>query len=446
MSKSRKTKKRRRKSSFWDKIIVLLSLVLIVLVGMIGYTVVGNILNPKDVVVNKPIDDNVDDSNNNNDKIEEEKEPSEYKINVALFGIDALAIHSDVNMIASFDTKTNDLSLISIPRDTKVTMTQEIQNNLSQRGKYIPVRDGKKGVCKLTEVYAYAGKDYANEFQVKTIEDLLGIEIDYYVAVDTSGFRDVVDAIGGVDMEVKDRLYYSDPEQGLYIDLYPGYQHLDGDKAEQLVRYRDGYASKDLKRIEVQRDFMKEMLKKVTSTETLIKSAPSLIKTMYNYVTTDIGITDALKHLEYLDDISMDKFYSETIPGEGGSYFTVDEIELKKMVDRIFYSHNPSGEVEEENTETGSSEKFKGKIEISNGGSINGLASKKAEILKSAGYDVASVTNFSGTQNNKTRIVVSSQGLGNDMKEYFPDAVIEVNSKLLSVGIDMKIILGLDEK
>ena len=88
----------------------------------------------------------------------------------------------------------------------------------------------------------------------------------------------------------------------------------------------------------------------------------------------------------------------------------------------------------------------KGKIEISNGGSINGLASKKAEILKSAGYDVASVTNFSGTQNNKTRIVVSSQGLGNDMKEYFPDAVIEVNSKLLSVGIDMKIILGLDEK
>ena len=69
----------------------------------------------------------------------------------------------------------------------------------------------------------------------------------------------------------------------------------------------------------------------------------------------------ALKHLEYLDDISMDKFYSETIPGEGGSYFTVDEIELKKMVDRIFYSHNPSGEVEEENTETGSSEKFKRK-------------------------------------------------------------------------------------
>ena len=156
---------------------------------------------------------------------------------------------TDVIFVVSFNSDTKKINLLSIPRDTKVKMTDEMIESLEERnrGDFIPYRDGQQGVCKINEVHAYAGEGYRNEFSMMMIEDLLGIKLDYYVKFTTETFKEVVDAIGGVDFEVADDMYYNDPEQGLYINLKAGYQHLDGDKAEQLVRFRAGYAGEGFK-------------------------------------------------------------------------------------------------------------------------------------------------------------------------------------------------------
>lgn len=384
------------------------------------------------------------------EKTEETDPPILTKTNVAVFGTDKEGIRTDVNFVVSFDSETKKIAFVSVPRDTKVQMTDEILKSLKDRNKFIPSKDGVMGVCKFNEVHAYAGKDYANEFSVLQLEDMLGIKIDYFVKVDINGFKDIVDAIGGVDMEVAENLYYSDPYQDLYINLKAGYQNLDGDKAEQLVRFREGYAQKDLKRIQVQQDFMKAFIKKILETETLISNLPNLITTAFKYVETDFGVSDALKYVKYLKDINLENVSMETIPGEGGSYFTLDEKDTKELVDRVFYSNDSTPPIEASKTEQESiqttQDSTKLAIEISNGGITKGLAGNKKEMLEEKGYQVAFVSTFSGEKTAYTRIVVKESGVGEDLKESFPNAEIEIMPAMISNGTEIKIILGLDEK
>lgn len=267
-------------------------------------------------------------------------------INVAIFGTDEDGIRTDVVMVASFNTSTNALSLIAVPRDTRVTMTQEMISYLEENDRTVPERNGVYGQCKFNEVHAYAGEGMRTTFSVMMLEDILGIEVDHYIKVDLSAFRDIVDAVGGVDMEVQDRLYYSDPEQGLYIDLQPGLQHLDGDEAEQLVRYREGYAQKDLKRIQVQQDFMRAFLDKICSTTSILTNIDALIKVMLEKTESDITLSQALKYTQYLKDIDVQSMEAVTIPGEGGSYFDMDEEGTKVLIDRLIYGIEPTQTVQ----------------------------------------------------------------------------------------------------
>lgn len=262
-------------------------------------------------------------------------------INLAIFGTDEDGFRADVSMVASFNTTTKALSLIAVPRDTRVTMTNEMTSYLEKNGRTVPERNGVYGQCKLTEVHAYAGEGKRSTFSVMMLEEILGIKMDYYIKVDLSAFRDIVDAIGGVDMEVQDRLYYVDPYQDLYIDLQPGYQHLNGDKAEQLVRFREGYAQKDLKRIQVQQDFMRAFLAKVCSTESILKNMNRLIEVALDKTESNITLSEALKYVKYLKDINPQNMTTATIPGEGGAYFDMDKDGTKALIDRLIYGIEP---------------------------------------------------------------------------------------------------------
>ncbi|KXL51974.1 putative transcriptional regulator YwtF [Anaerotignum neopropionicum] len=258
-------------------------------------------------------------------------------INLAILGTDEDGFRADVNMIASFNTTTKSLSLIAVPRDTRVIMTSEMTSFLEGKGRTIPKRNGVYGECKLTELHAYAGEGNRSSFSVKMLEEILGIKMDYYIKVDLSAFRDIVDAIGGVDIEVQDRLYYVDPYQDLYIDLYPGFQHLDGKKAEQLVRFREDYAQRDLKRIQVQQEFMRVFLEKICSTQSILKNMNSLIEVALDKTESNITLTEALKYVKYLKEIDPAKMTAVTIPGEGGAYFDMDEEGTKALIDQLIY-------------------------------------------------------------------------------------------------------------
>ena len=141
------------------------------------------------------------------------------KKNIVVMGVDERdtdAGRSDTLFVVMLDPKNNNVSLLSIPRDTMVR---------------VPGR----GWDKINHAFAYGG----HKLTQQTVEEFLGIQINNYVVVDFSGFKDLVNAIGGIDINVEKDMYYEDPYDNLVIDLQQGRQHLDGEKAIQYVRYRD---------------------------------------------------------------------------------------------------------------------------------------------------------------------------------------------------------------
>lgn len=365
------------------------------------------------------------------------------QVNAAVFGVDGNGTRTDVIFVVHFDSKTNRISLMSIPRDTRVTMVQEIQDKLREAGRYMP----GGGVCKINEVHAYSGTEHGPEYAVLQLEDLLGIKIDYYAKVNLDGFKEIVDKIGGVEMDVPQNMYYSDPYQNLYINLKAGPQTLDGDKAEQLVRFRS-YKQGDVARVEVQQMFLKAFAKKVLNTDTIINNLVDYISFAFNYLDTNFTLGDALKYVKYVKDIDVNNIAMETLPGEGRyvgevSYYIHDEEATKEAVQRIFFGQEDGEEAVSDET-TGDSKGLN--IEVANGGIIQGLAAKKQDMLESMGYTVPEISTYDGERTSNTRIIVREKGVGNDLKQYFTNALIQVDASKLDSNIDIKIILGTDEE
>lgn len=361
------------------------------------------------------------------------------KMNVAVFGVDKDGTRTDVIFVVHYDSAAESISLVSLPRDTRVSLTDEVKTNITTEGR------SYSQVTKLNAVHAYSGEKIGCQNTVLQIEDLLGIKIDHYVKVDLEAFRAIVDAIGGVDMYVPQDMYWDMRDTGdPLINLKEGDQHLDGEKAEQLVRFRR-YVEGDVARIEVQQLFLKALAEKVLSTETILKNLPDLISVMYKYIETDISMADALKYVNYVDKVDMSKISMETLPGVGQyvggvSYFIHDAEATREMVDHVFYS------VAATDTQGAATDSKSLLIQVSNGGNINGLAATYSKTLEDAGYRVGSPSNYSGTQNTHTRIQVKNEGVGSDLVSFFTNAKVEVAPDEIGADADIRIILGTEEK
>lgn len=356
------------------------------------------------------------------------------KVNIAVLGVDAEQTRTDVIFVVNFDSAKKKASLVSVPRDTRVDICDTARIVLDETGNWYP------DYCKMNEVHAYAGKKEGARCAMLQLEDLLGVKIDHYVKINLGGFRAVVDMIGGVEMDVPQDMYYVDPYQDLYIDLKAGRQILDGEAAEQLVRFRS-YPQGDVQRVEVQQLFLDAFIKKVLDPKTMIMNLKDYISAAYEYVETDITLKEALKYATHIDDIDTDNITMETIPGSGQyignvSYFVSEKGEVKRFVDELFYG--------EENNDTGKS--YDLKIEIANGGEVNGLAAKNSDLLTDDGYNVIRVLNFTGDKTAHTRIFTREEGQGEDLKFYYPEAMFEADPTLIADDADILIILGTDEK
>ena len=184
---------------------------------------------------------------------------------------------SDTLMIATIDPRLDQATLLSIPRDTRVKI----------RG---------RGYDKINAAFAYGGVRLTES----TVENFLGIDIDHYVLINTNSFVKIIDAIGGVDIDVEKRMYYEDPwddNGGLVIDLYPGEQHMDGKTAVTYVRYRDSEG--DIGRVKRQQAFMAACMDKITSPE-IVTRIPKIAREVIEAVETDMVPGYPL----YIEDIS----------------------------------------------------------------------------------------------------------------------------------------------
>lgn len=174
-----------------------------------------------------------------------------------LLGIDAHDLteekgaRTDTMMLVKVNTSEEKVDILSIPRDTRI---------------YIP---GQESMGKINSAHAHGGSELA----VKTVSELLGLDLDYYVKLDYKIVEESVDEIGGVEVEVPQDMYYEDlaAEPPLVIDLKAGTQILDGQKSLQFLRFRKGYKDADLGRIKAQQQFVKAFIEQALKPKNLLK-------------------------------------------------------------------------------------------------------------------------------------------------------------------------------
>ena len=200
---------------------------------------------------------------------------------------------SDTLMIATIDPKKKKAALLSIPRDTRVKIKGH-------------------GFDKINSAFAYGGYKLTQD----TVEKLLGVQMEHYIMIDVHAFQRIIDAIGGVDVDVEKRMYYEDPwddDGGLVIDLYPGEQHMDGKTAMTYVRYRDEEG--DIGRIARQQKFMQAAMDKLSS-PAIITKLPAIIKEIFNAVETDLSLKQMLEFAVAVKDAQKNGLSTEMVPGK----------------------------------------------------------------------------------------------------------------------------------
>jgi hypothetical protein len=287
---------------------------------------------------------------------------------------------------------------------------------------------------------------------------VLQIDIDYEIEINLKAFRNIVDALGGVYMNIPQRLYTSDPSQNLLIDLQPGFQYLDGAQAEGLARYRDTYRNGDLDRINVQHELLTALFTQVLQRDNIVNNAYTIVTNILSYTKTNFPATDIPKYLRYVNQLSADKLHFYTLPGVGDtvtqsgrrvSYFFPDKDKMQEFIDDVFYDKgtyvDPDAPTESPAvTGPPAANSIGARIEILNGAGASGLAGDFKNKLESDGFTVTDIGDYASDRAEETRIVVNRDGLGTDLEKYFKSSTVTVDPNMPG-DFDIIIILGTGE-
>ena len=220
-----------------------------------------------------------------------------------LLGCDRSTKLTDSILLVSVNETQKCVSILQIPRDTYAEYTD---------------RDYKK---------LNGGMQALGERGIKTfLSEALGVPIQYFLVLKLDFFRKLVDAIGGVEVEIPQDMIYSDPEQDLEIMLPKGKMRLGGAEAEQFVRYRSGYVNADLGRLDAQKVFLRAFAKQCKSL------SPGVILRILGLaltgVSTDVGAVDAVRVLKTLlacdpDTVPMATLSGQAVQGKSGAWYYV---------------------------------------------------------------------------------------------------------------------------
>ena len=237
------------------------------------------------------------------------------KKNIVVMGCDIRkddAGRSDTLFVVMLDKSKKNAALLSVPRDTRVKIKGH-------------------GWDKINAAFAYGGHKLTQE----TVQDFLGIKLNNYVVVDFQGFVGLVDAVGGVDINVEKRMYYYDPYANFEIDLKPGKQHLDGKTAMQYVRYRDEEG--DIGRIRRQQKFIMALYHEIAS-KNIIAKVPGVSKQIMSMVKTDLSLKEMVELGNVMRDMmEKDGMKMSMVPGEpkyidGISYWIPDIPKMRQQM------------------------------------------------------------------------------------------------------------------
>lgn len=440
--KNSENRKKKKKKNTWKKVILLVLLVLLVAGGVFAYKVQQNGGGTSGMLATV---------------LNTKKDLSEIK--VLLLGIstdqDNVKL-TDTIIVASYNPNTQKATLLSIPRDTYTG------KNTARATAY-------------EKINALYGRKHRPDETLKAVNDITGLGIEYYVVVKTEALIKLVDVIGGVTFNVPIDMDYDDTSQDLHIHLKAGEQLLDGDKAEQLVRFRHSnpdkygrmtsypveYGDNDIGRMRTQREFIMQVVKQTAKPENIFKLGEILDVAKEN-VLTNIDFNVAKDYIPYIVEFNTENILTETLPGDvpslnktnNVSIFVYDKAKTKTLVQELFYDRDI---VETEGTEEGaentttsdettssSTSKTDVTIEVLNGSGSASNLQKVVNQLQGAGYKVTRTGSTNTTA--KTTIVNKKnvkETLLKNMKDVIGTAIIET-SESSSSKVDVTIIVGKD--
>ncbi|MGG7176762.1 LCP family protein [Clostridium paraputrificum] len=269
---------------------------------------------------------------------------------------------TDTIMLVNYNPESKDAKIVSIPRDTLVT----------ENGKHY----------KINAAYQRGGDSKVKQ----VVEDMLSVNINYMVKIDYKAFRDFIDTIGGVNIDIERDMIYDDDAQDLHINLKKGpNQHLDGKKAEEFFRWRknndgSGFANGDLDRIENQHKFIQKVVDKCTS-PTIVFKIPKILKTISSNMDSNMPASKMVSYGLKFMNLANDGLQMETIQGDnktigGESYVVFNKKANSQLLSGLHSSSNTKTSIRKENV----------KVLLLNGTRINGLASQVKGDLEAAGW------------------------------------------------------------
>ena len=448
MTKKKKIKReKKKKSKILKKILLFLLIALIILIGWIAYRTQKNGGGMQGLLSTLV---------GHNEETLKNLQP----IQVLLMGVstDNGGKLTDTIIVATYDPKNQSASLLSIPRDTFVGKNPQTGTAMD----------------KINTLYLKSP-----EKTLTKVNEITGLDIKYYMVIDNEALIKLVDVIGGVEFNVPIDMVYDDDSQDLHINLKAGMQKLDGNKAEQLLRYRHGnldkktgrylgtypaeYGGNDYGRMRTQREFMIETAKQTIQAKNILK-VKEIIDIAYEYIETNLSISTIKDYVPYAVNINIDAIQSAVLPG--GSYgpttkpsyplwfFIPDKKETAKLINEL-YSNNSESEEETEtdnsstntiNSNVSKTEASKIKIEILNGSGSSESLDKLKKALSTKGYKVTKTTSTNDTA--KTTIINKS-----DIDTEFIDNIKSIlgtenvsSNSVSSSDVDITIILGKDYK
>lgn len=442
--REKKNKKVKKKSKVLRKILLLLVLILIILIVGIAYKTQkngGGVQGLLSALVG------------HNEETLKNLDP----IQVLLMGVstDNGGRLTDTIIIGTYNPKDQSASLLSIPRDTFVGKNPQTGT----------------GSDKINALY-----QKSPEKTLEKVNELTGLDIKYYMVIDNQALIKLVDVIGGVEFYVPTDMEYDDPSQDLHIDLKEGLQVLDGDKAEQLLRYRHGnldkktgkylgtypaeYGGDDYGRMRTQREFMIETVKQTIQAKNILK-IKDIIDIAYEYVETNLSISTIKDYVPYAINIDIEGIKSAVLPGASYGppeyplwFFIADKKETAQLVQELYGSNeetttgdkqtNTENTSSNSNNEVSKTETSKINIEILNGSGSSETLTKVKKALTEKGYKVTKTTTTTST--SKTTIINKT-----DVDEKFIDNIKDLlgvgnvsTSSVSSSNVDITIIIGKD--
>ena len=455
----------KKKMKLWKKILIIILAILIIIGGWFAYKTKKNGGGVSGMLATVVGHDE-----------ETKKNLPELKILILGVSTDLGDISpTDTIMVASYNPKNQTANLLSIPRDTYIG---------KNKAKATPSD-------KINSLYSYGGA----EKTLEAVNKLTGLDIKYYAVVKTEALIKLVDAIGEVDFNVPINMKYDDPTQNLHINLKAGEQKINGDKAEQLLRFRknnngtsypEEYGDNDTGRMRTQREFMMAVMQQTLKPGNIFKIG-QILDIANKYLETNIDFSYIKDYIPYAVEFSTENLETETIPGINKElpektkqrwwFFEADEDETEKLIQKLFYTEeNTTTEGKTENnisnvntttntslnnttntsktnsttntssstTSTAKLDKSDIKLEVLNGSGDTEKLEKAVELLKENGYNV--------TKTGKSASI--SKTIITNKKELDSDTVKEIknvlgtgsisNNKNTSSKVHVTIVIGKD--